>query len=168
VKKKLSIIFYLIVLIMLPYPAIGQTQDEIKDILAEGSIIAFQRRSRHRVKPDTKGIATFVELWIVHIDKWLSGASENEEYILVKYELTERGLSDDEINNRRLKFVLRAHPEKNDDCLGTVLVGDSPPYQERHINENDYERTKSSGSEIIPTLENLPCFSTERPPTIIE
>jgi hypothetical protein len=167
-RKKLLISFCLVVLTMLPHTAICQTQDKLKDVVAEGTIVAFQRRTRHRVKPDTKGIATYVELWIVRIDKWLSKSTENEKYILVKYELSERGISDDEINSQRLKFVLRAHQEKNDDCLGTVLVGDSPPYQERPINESDYERTKSGESEIIPPLQNLPCFSTERPPIVIE
>jgi len=167
-RKKLLTVFCLVVLTMLPHPAICQTQSKIKEVVAEGIIVAFQKRTRHRVKPDTKGIATYVELWVVRIDKWLGESTENEKYILVKYELSERGLSDDEINSQRLKFVLQAHQQKDDDCLGTVLVGDSPPYQERPVNESDYERTKSGESEIVPTLQNLPCFSTERPPIVIE
>lgn len=165
--KKLFTSLSLFVLLMLGYPAICQ-EEKAKDIAVEGAIVAFQKRTRHPVKPKTKGIATYVELWIVRIDNWLDKPTKEERYILVEYVLSERGLSDDEINSQKLKFVLRENQENQADCLGTILVGDSPPYKGRIVDLGDYEQTKSGTSENIPPLQNLLCFRAERPPIVIE
>ncbi len=166
--KDLAIRVLLIVPLLLTSGGFGQEQQsQAKEFVAEGFIVAFQKWTRHPVKPEPGGIATFVELWIVRIDQWPSGMARSEKYILVKYNLYERGLSDAEINSKKLRFTLRERREdEHTDCLGDVFEGS--PYKTRPARLSDYERTEPGRSEVIPPLESLPCLIADSPPVVVQ
>jgi|GEM_PF-1597145 len=168
-KKSVASIVIILIIVSLSMSKIIEAQSESKKIDAEGAIVAFQKGNRHRAKPETKDIGTYVEFWIIRIDRWADGVARDEKYILVEYKLYERGLSDSEINSGKLKFVLRERREdEHTDCMGTILVSDKPPYTTRPIELSDYERTEPGKFDNIPSLQSLPCLIADQPPVIIK
>src|SRR5262244_3099374 len=69
----------------------------------EGAIIAIRKGTRLGVKPAAKSIDSPVELWVVRMDSWADSSSRIEKYILIQYNLRERGLTEDEVNQPRLR-----------------------------------------------------------------
>ena len=150
-------------------PVRGQAQTEKKQILGEGAVVAFMKNGRHPDNPSSKGTATFAEHWIVRIDKWAEGTSKNKKYILVEFLLSERAVSDNEINSEKLRFSLR--PRRTDeytDCLGRVIIGRRPSSKMRLARHSDYQRTKVGRADKIPFLKSLPCFIADQPPIVVE
>src|SRR5262249_59309730 len=129
--KNLAIRALLIVPLLLTSSGFGQgQQSQAKEFVAECFIVAIQKWTRHPVKPEPGGIGTFVELWIVRIDQWPSGANRNEKYILVQYDIYERGLSDDEVNSKKLRFTLRERRgDEHTSCTGHTFEGGKRPYK---------------------------------------
>jgi len=168
--KNLAIRVLLIMPLLLTGWGFRQEQpSQAKEFVVEGSIVAIQKRTRHPVKPEPGGIGTFVELWIVRIDQWPSGMNRNEKYILVQYDLYERGLSDAEVNSKKLRFTLRERREdEHTDCLGTITEGNKSPYKRRPIGLSDYERMEPGKLDEIPPLESLPCLIADRPPVVAQ
>src|SRR5947209_10667723 len=96
--KHYLIIALVLQLLTLPAKAAHRSQSEPNEneIVCNGIIAAYQKWTRHPVKPESRGIATYVEDWIVRVDRWPDGGNNAGKYILVEYEITERGLSDSE------------------------------------------------------------------------
>jgi hypothetical protein len=123
--KNLAIRVLVIVPLLLTSGGFRQ-ESQAKEFVGEGFIVGFQKWTRHSVKPEPRGIGTFVELWIVKMDDWVGGQNKFGKYVLVNYSLYERGLSDGEINSKKLRFTLRERREdEHTDCLGDVFEGPS-------------------------------------------
>jgi len=148
---------------------LGQVQAENKEIYGEGVVVAFQKTSRHSVTPVITGIATPVEYWIVRIDKWAEQATKDQKYILVQFNLSERAVSDGEINSGKLRFRLRERrTDEHTDCLGSISVGDRRYAKFRSAKLSDYQRTKAGSADEIPPLKSLQCFIAEHPPVVVQ
>lgn len=134
---------------------------------AEGAIIAFQAQTRHPVKLEGRGIADYVERWILRIDHWVAPAS-GPRFIRVDYILYERGLNDGEINTPKLMFKLRPPTENEPNaCSGRVLNSWKKPYSTRKGRSTDFQRTAAAGDEPVPEYYSLPCFVAEKPPAVV-
>ena len=48
----------------------AQEQSEPKEFVGEGVVVALQKYNRYPVMGPVRGVAHFVEFWIVRIDKW--------------------------------------------------------------------------------------------------
>lgn len=168
--KNLATRVLLIVPLLLTNSVLGQgQQSQAKEFVGGGFIVAIQKKTRLPVKPEPGGIATYVELWIVRIDQWPTGMNRNEKYVLVEYNLYESGLSDAEVNSKRLRFTLRERrDDEHTDCLWTILEGNKPPYKSRSVRLSDYVRTAPGRLDVIPALKSLPCLIADRPPVVVE
>lgn len=158
----------LVLVVQLSVGPIAETaQREPEQLIGEGRIVAFQKYDRHREKPYQNGIGTFVEEWIVRIDKWETGAKK-PGYFLVTYEkVSQRALSDEEINQPKWRFIFREPIfHEADSCAGSVPVPskDGTAHQTRPASMKDFQRTKAGKSEIIPSLKDLPCLIADEPP----
>ena len=156
---------FLLVVMLLLSNTFAQIPVTSKHIGAQGIIVAFQKNSRHRVMPYTGGIATPVEFLIVRIDQWPLNAESlsNQKYILVKFILYERNLTDCDINAKKLLFTLRPKREdEHTDCLGEPPKNSSDGYISK------YERTIPGKDVEIPPLSNLPCLIAEHGPVVLE
>jgi hypothetical protein len=160
-----KILITVILGVVISTAATSQIQSKIA---GEGSIVAFQKHERHRVKPYSgKGMATPVEIWIVRIDHWKDG-DKRAGYFLVNYTaLYQRVLSDKEINQGVWRFMFRDPIfHEAESCAGSVPVPakDGASYEWRRAKMNDFERTLSGRSDIIPELKSLPCLIAEKSP----
>ncbi len=145
-------------------------QENKKEIsrFSEGAIIAYQKKERYSVTPALGGIATPVEFWIVRIDKWAEGAGRQPKYILVRFNLYERAVSDSEINSNKLRFNLRERrADEHLDCLGSI-TGNRRYAKDRAVRLSDYQRTNAGSADKIPPLKSLPCFIADEPPVVVE
>ncbi len=150
-------------------PLLSQAQNEQRGLSGEGVVVAFVKNGRHPSNPASKGTATFVEHWIVRIDKWAEGADKKQKYILVEFNLYERAVSDREINSPKLRFSLRPRrADEHTDCLGSVFVGGKVSTESRTARLSDYQRTKPGRADKIPPLKSLPCFIADEPPVVVE
>jgi len=146
--------------------SVSQYPVQSEETTAEGVIVAFQKNERHRVMPYTTGIATSVEFWIVRIDKWPYPAEKltDKKYVLVKYNLYERALTDCEINAKQLRFTLRQRREnEHTDCLDF-----NPERESQRSQLSNYELTTPGKGEKIPPLLELPCLIADHGPVVIE
>ena len=115
-----------------------------------------------------RGLGTFAESWIVRIDRWEDDTRKDQKYLLVEFNLYERGLTDCEINAKRLKFRLRNRREnEHTDCTGSVFTS-SDSYETRSAELSDYERTEPGKADDLPPLKSLPCLIADKPPIVIE
>lgn len=163
---KISVLMFFFLLSL--SPVLGQAQIEKKQVSGEGVVVAFRKNGRHPSNPFSKGTATFVEHWIVRIDKWTEETSKDQRYILVEFNLYERAVSDSEINSNKLRFSLRERrADEHTDCLGGVSVDSGRAAKPKQVRLADYERTKPGGADKIPPLESLPCFIADEPPSIV-
>ena len=164
-RRSFSAASFLVVAILCLSSNFAQHPVRSKDVIAEGVIVAFQKDLRYRAMPDAGGPVTFVEFWIVRIDKWPYhvGKLSEQKYILVKYRLYERALTDCEINANRLRFTLRQERENEPtDCLGSVPAESPEGLQLSH-----YELTTPGKGQQIPPLLRLPCLIVEQGPVVI-
>jgi hypothetical protein len=167
-RRNLTLIIFMFIFLVVACPVLSQDQAKPKEIVGEGIVVAFQKKARHPVKPYTKGIATFAEFWIVRIDKWEDETRKDQRYLLVEFNLYERGLTDCEINAKTLKFALRERREnEHTDCTSLVFAS-SDSYETRPAELSDYERTKPGKLDEIPPLKSLPCLIADKPPVVIE
>lgn len=163
VKISIPMIFFL-----LSCPILGQAQTEKKQVSGEGIVVAFRKNGRHPSNPSSHGTATFVEHWIVRIDKWAEGANKDQRYILVEFNLYERAVSDQEINSNKLRFSLRERrADEHTDCLGGVSVNSRRTAKPKQVRLDDYQRTIPGSTDKIPPLESLSCFISDEPPSIV-
>lgn len=166
--KRLTIMMFLLSL-NFPHSALSQERAKAKEVAGEGAIVAFQKGHRCPSCPSPRGLGTFVEFWVVRVDQWLDGANRGEEYILVEYNIYERGLSDKEINSNKLRFTLRERREdERTDCIGEIRTGNEPPFKWRKAEMSDYVRTKPGKLDEIPPLQPLPCLIADVPPVVVE
>ena len=129
-----------------------------KEYVGEGIVVAFQKYNRYPVKPHGGGPWTFVEFWIVRIDKWANEVEplKNKKYFRVQYDLYERGLTDCEINATKLRIKLREPREdEHVDCYGT----------RREV--SDYIRTTPGQQDSIPPFDSLRCLIVDQAPIVI-
>ena len=136
----------------------SQQQDVSKEFVGEGVVVAFQKYNRYPVMGPVRGVANFVEFWIVRVDKWTNELEplKEKKYFRVEYNIYERGLSDREINALRLRFKLRELREnEHTDCMGT------------RRESSDYVRTTPGQLDDIPPLDSLPCLIADQPPLVI-
>jgi len=137
---------------------LSQQQDVSKEFVGEGVVVAFQKYNRYPVMGPVRGVANFVEFWIVRVDKWTNELEplKEKKYFRVEYNIYERGLSDREINALRLRFKLRELREsEHTDCMGT------------RRESSDYVRTTPGQLDDIPPLDSLPCLIADQPPVVI-
>ncbi len=147
----------------------GQENEKEMSRFGEGAVIAYQKKERHSATPALGGIATPVEFWIVRIDKWAEGKDKGPKYILVRFNLYERAVSDNEINSSKLRFKLRElRSDEHLDCLGSISGGNRHYAKGRPARLSDYQRTKPGSTDKIPSLKSLPCFIADEPPVVIE
>jgi len=135
-----------------------QKQDAPKEFVGEGVVVAFQKYNRYPVMGPVRGVANFVEYWIVRVDKWTNEAEplKEKKYFRVEYNIYERGITDCEINALRLRFKLRELREnEHTDCMGT------------RREPSDYVRTTPGQLDDIPPLNSLPCLIADQPPIVI-
>ena len=135
-----------------------QKQDAPIEFVGEGVVVAFQKYNRYPVMGPVRGVANFVEFWIVRVDKWTNEAEPLKErkYFRVEYNIYERGMTDCEINALRLRFKLRELREnEHTDCMGT------------RRESSDYVRTTPGQLDDIPPLDSLPCLIADQPPVVI-
>jgi hypothetical protein len=134
---------------------LSQQQDAPKEFVGEGVVVAFQKYNRYPVMGPVRGVANFVEFWIVRVDKWANEVEplKQKKYFRVEYNIYERGLTDYEINALRLRFKLRELREnERTDCMGT------------RRESSDYVRTTPGQLDDIPPLDSLPCLIADQPP----
>jgi len=166
-KLKLPTIVALVILLSL----VGMAQSEPEQFVGEGTIVAFQKYDRHREKPYQRGMGTFVEEWIVRTDRWESGA-KSLGYFLVTYEkVSQRALSDEEMNRPKWRFAFREPIfHEAESCAGNVPVPakDGTSHQSRPAAMRDFQRTKAGMSDLIPALKELPCLIANEPPTEVK
>jgi hypothetical protein len=166
-KRKLATIVALVILSSL----IGMAQSEPEQLIGEGTIVAFQKYDRHREKPYQRGMGTFVEEWIVRIDRWESG-TKSLGYFLVTYEkVSQRALSDEEMNRPKWRFAFREPIfHEAESCAGNAPVPskDGTSHQSRPAAMKDFQRTKAGMSDLIPPLKELPCLIANEPPTEVK
>ena len=136
----------------------AQQQSEPKEFVGEGVVVAFLKSNRYPVMGPVRGIAHYVEYWIVRINKW-EGAPEplkDKMYFRVQYNIYERGLTDCDINAANLRFKLRERREnEHTDCYGSS----------REL--SDYVRTTPGQKDSLPPLDSLPCLIVDLAPTLI-
>jgi hypothetical protein len=167
-RRSLRLIIFVFIVLVLTCPVLSQDQARPKEIVGEGVVVAFQKKMRYPVKPYTRGLATFAEFWIVRMDRWEDETPRDQKYLLVEFNLYERGLTDCEINAKRLKFTLRERRgNEHTDCTGSVFTG-SDSYETRPAELSDYERTKPGKLDEVPPLKSLPCLIADKPPVVIE
>ena len=136
----------------------AQEPAEPKEFVGEGIVVAFQKYNRYRAMPQGGGPWTFVEYWIVRIDRWTNEVEplKEKKYFRVQYDLYERGLTDCEINAPKLRIKLRERREnEHTDCLG---IQQAP---------SDYVRTTPGEKDSIPRFDSLPCLIAHHPPVVI-
>jgi hypothetical protein len=158
----------LAVLLSLSAAAVAQSQPEL---VGEGTVIAFHKQMRNSVTPkgrEMQEFATRTDLWIVRIDRWDSG-TKPVGYFLVQYWLYERAVTDEEINQPKLQFRFREPGEMDgkQPCEGGTRT-ESDPFKFRAMRVGDFQRTRTSGSDLIPPLKELPCLIVEKPPTVVK
>ena len=137
---------------------LAEKQDAPKEIVGEGVVVAFQKYNRYPTKGPVRGVANFVEFWIVRVDKWTNEDEplKEKKYFRVEYNIYERGLTDCEINALRLRFKLRERREnEHTDCMGT------------RREPSDYVRTTPGQLDDIPPLNSLHCLIADQPPIVI-
>lgn len=143
---------------LLSPPLLSQQQDASKELVGEGVVVAFQKYNRYPAMGPVRGVANFVEFWIVRVDKWANEVEplKEKKYFRVEYNIYERGLTDSEINALRLRFKLR-EPRKNEhtSCVGT------------RREPSDYVHTTPGQLDDIPPLDSLPCLIADQPPIVI-
>lgn len=166
-KRKLPTIVALVILSSL----IGMAQSEPEQLIGEGTIVAFQKYDRHREKPYQRGIGTFVEEWIVRIDRWESG-TKDLGYFLVTYEkASQYALSDEEMNRPKWRFAFREPIfHEVESCAGYAPgpTKEGTSNQSRPVAMKDFQRTKAGTSDLIPPLKELPCLIANEPPTEVK
>ncbi len=136
----------------------AQEQSEPKEFVGEGIVVAFLKSNRYPVMGPVRGIAHFVEFWIVRISEWEDApeALKDKRYFRVQYNIYERGLTECEINGANLRFNLRERREnEHTDCYGS----------RREL--SDYVRTTPGQKDSLPPLDSLPCLIADRPPIVI-
>lgn len=137
---------------------LSQQQDAPKEFVGEGVVVAFQKYNRYPVMSPVRGVANFVEFWIVRVDKWANEVEplKEKKYFRVEYNIYERGLTDCEVNALRLRFKLRELREnEHTNCMGT------------RRESSDYVRTTPGQLDDIPPLDSLPCLIADQPPIVI-
>lgn len=135
----------------------AQEQSEPKEFAGEGVVVAFQKDHRYPMMGPVRGIAHFVEFWIVRINKWQDAPEslKGNMYFRVEYNIYERGITDCEINAANLLFKLRERREnEHTDCYGS----------RREM--SDYVRTTPGQKDSLPPLDSMPCLIADRPPII--
>jgi hypothetical protein len=164
IDRKLIIILALVVL----WSLVGTAQSVPEQLIGDGAIVAFQKYDRHREKPYQMGIGTFLEEWIVRIDRWENG-TKSLGYFLVSYEkVSQRALSDEEINRPKWRFAFREPIfHEAESCAGNAPVPskDGTSYRSRPAAMKDFQRTKVGMSDVIPPSKDLPCLVANEPPT---
>ncbi len=136
----------------------AQEQPEPKEFVGEGVVVAFLKSNRYPVMGPVRGIAHYVEYWIVRINKWEDGPESlrDQRYFRVEYNIYERGLTECEINGANLRFKLRERREnEHTDCYGS----------RREL--TDYVRTTPGQNDLLTPLDSLPCLIADRPPIVI-
>jgi hypothetical protein len=136
----------------------AQEQSKPKEFIGEGVVVAFLKTNRYPVMGPVRGVANFVEYWIVRINKWEDAPEplKSKVYFRVEYNIYERGLTDCEINGANLLLKLRARREnEHTDCYGSG----------REL--SDYIRTTPGQKDSLPSLDSLPCLIADRPPIVI-
>src|SRR5215204_5458117 len=137
---------------------LAQEQSEPKEFVGEGIVVAFSKSNRYPVMGPVRGIARFVEYWIVRINKWDNAPEplKDKTYFRVEYNIYERGLTDCEINGANLRLKLRERREnEHTDCYGSS----------RELSE--YVRTTPGQKDSLPPLDSLPCLIADQAPTVI-
>jgi len=164
--KSLAIAAFVLALVLCGL-VFSQEQTKPKKIVGEGAIVAFQKSSRCSSCESSRGLGTRVEFWVVRVDQWLEGVARGERYILVEYNIYERGLNDKEINGDKLRFTFRERREnERTDCIGEVSSG-SEEVAWRKAELSDYKRTTPGELDNIPALQSLPCLIADEPPVVI-
>lgn len=147
-----------LLILVLSSTLFAQENSEPKEYVGEGVVVAFLKSNRYPVMGPVRGIAHFVEFWIVRINKWEDAPEslKDKTYFRVEYNIYERGLTECEINLPNLRFKLRERREnEHTDCYG--------PSRELA----DYVRTTPGQLDPIPSLDSLPCLIADRPPIVI-
>lgn len=136
----------------------AQEQTEPKEFVGEGVVVAFLKSNRYPVMGPVRGIANFVEFWVIRVNKWEDAPEplKDKLYFRVEYNIYERGLTDCEINGANLRFKLRERREnEHTDCYG--------PRREL----SNYVRTTPGQKDSLPPLDSLPCLIADSPPVVI-
>jgi hypothetical protein len=136
----------------------AQEQSEPREFAGEGVVVAYLKSNRYPVMGPVRGVANFVEFWIVRVHKWEDGPEslKDKTYFRVEYNIYERGLTDCEINGTNLLLRLRERRQnEHTDCYG--------PRREL----SDYVRTTPGQKDSIPPLDSLPCLIADRAPVVI-
>jgi hypothetical protein len=159
-----AIVFALLLSVILT----GETaQSQPEQLIGQGRIVAFQKYDRHHKKPYQKGVGSFVEEWVVKIDKWEDG-DKSLGYYLVSYEkVSERALGDDKANQNEWRFRFREPVfHEAESCSGDVPVpaSDGASYNYRPATIDDFKRTKTDTADTLPALKDLPCLIASEPP----
>jgi len=155
-------------LVSLSSVEMAQSQAEL---IGEGTVIAFHKQMRHPVTPKSREMqefATRTDLWIVRIDHWDSGAKP-PGYFLVQYWLYDRAVTDEEINQPKLRFRFREPGEMDgkQTCEGRTRT-ESDPYKFRAMRIGDFKRTQTGSNDLIRPLKELSCLIVEKPPTVVK
>lgn len=167
-KQRVLNTITLAVLLSLSSEAVPQSRPEL---IGEGTVIAFHKQMRHPVTPKDRKMqefATRTDLWIVRIDQW-DGGSKPVGYFLVQYWLYNRAVTDEEINQPRLRFHFRepSGMDGTQPCEGKTRT-ESNPYKFRAMRMGDFQRTRPGSNAQIPPLKELSCLIVEKPPTVVK
>lgn len=150
---------FAVLLTLLPASTLfAQDKAEPKEYVGEGVVVAFQKHNRYPDNGPVRGVAHFVEFWIVRIDKWPDDIEplKDSKYFRVQYNLYFGGVPDSKINATKLRFTLREVREnEHTDCYGS----------ERE--PSDYVRTTPGQKDSIPPFDSLPCLIADQPPIVI-
>lgn len=153
-----TLVAVLVILGGLSLTLFAQEQVEPKEFVGQGVVVAFSKSDRYPVMGPVRGIAHYVEYWIVRINKWEDAPKslKNKMYFRVEYNIYERGLTDCEINGANLLFKLREQRENEQkDCYGS------------RGERSEYVRTTPGQKDLLPPLDSLPCLIADTPPIVI-
>ena len=155
---------------LLPFGSIAAAQSQ-PELVGEGTVVAFHKQMRNPVTPkgrEMQEFATRTDLWIVRIDQWNSG-TKPLGYFLVQYWLYDRAVTDEEINQSKLRFRFREPGEMDgkQPCEGRTRT-ESDPFKFRAMHIGDFKRTRAGSNDLIPPLKELSCLIVEKPPTVVK
>ncbi len=151
--------------VLLSFASIAAAQSQPEQLTGEGAIVAFHKQWRHPIKPySSHGIGTPADLWIVRIDRWMSGGMEGK-YFLVDYAVLKAAVSGKEINQRlRFQFRKPAEGDGPRPCEGPTSVGIGLHAKIRPAGMSDFQRTQAGRTDSIPPLKDLACLIADEPP----
>jgi hypothetical protein len=127
-----------------------------RPISAQGRVIAVQGRAGEPKIQDPGSVASAVEMWIAHIDRWPEGYKPTlGNTILIEYQFARgnEGVSEKELDRSAWNFELwETAGEEKKSCMAWIVPDES------------FRPTAQAKAESVPIASELPCFLLKKRP----